>query len=230
MNIKKYLEESLVTPDLLTSSYCQFANYNGVAPVPKYEDSVYYDPYKPNNEQNKTLYKGEADFNKGNHLSLREMAFENYLVAIKTLLGDNPDLQNLFKKSYYQGQIDLQIETLVTLANSYIDKDAKKIKYDDVEFSKMAKVYPNLAKIEPFMPSVIYYVALRQGWDLKYPNEYSLSSNKPNSRTIETPLKNEEIEYNSSYKINDKDMLMSIGGRFGINYEKYTKKDILYSL
>ena len=145
MNIKKYLEESLVTPDLLTSSYCQFAIYNGVGPVPKYEDSVYYDSFNPDSKQNKYLYEGEVNANKGKHLSLREMAFENYLMAIKNLLGNNPDLKNPFKKSYYQGQIDLQIETLVTLANSYINKDAKKIKYDDVEFNKMAKVYPNLA-------------------------------------------------------------------------------------
>lgn len=230
MNIKKYLEESLVTPDLLTSSYCQFAIYNGVGPVPKYEDSVYYDSFNPDSKQNKYLYEGEVNANKGKHLSLREMAFENYLMAIKNLLGNNPDLKNPFKKSYYQGQIDLQIETLVTLANSYINKDAKKIKYDDVEFNKMAKVYPSLAKIEPYMPSVIYYVALKQGWDLKYPNEYSLSSNKPFSGKIETPLNDEEIEYNPAYKVNDKDMIMSIGSRFGMNYGKYTKKDLFYSL
>ena len=221
MDIKKYLKESLVTPKLLTSSYCQFAIYNGYAPVPKYKDSVFYDEQNPNEKFNKLLYEGEADFNKGKKLTAQEIAFENYLVAIKTLLKDKVDLENNSSTKYNQGKIDFVIETLVNTANSYINKSKKKIQYNHDNFLDITKTMPEFAEIEPLMPSVVYYVALRQGWDLKYPE--ALTNYNKNGHIVR-PLENEEIEFSSSNKVTGKDMIQSIGGKTGINYEKFYKE------
>lgn len=212
MDIKRYMKDSLVTPELLQSYFVECGGYQGVAKHVSFEASVY---------NNKFVYecmKGDEIV----YLTPEQTAFGNYLKAIKLLsVGrDNKiDLRDKTKRDYNQGIINRNIEDLVLLASKYISKENHKISYDCQKFQDSVKdKFPDLAEIAPLMPYVLHYVALRQGYNLTYPHEIIKPFKKEDR--LKANL-NTEIYFSPRNKVTDADMLMAIGNHMHVNYEKF---------
>ena len=214
MDVKKYMRESLVTPELLLSYFVECGGYTGLAKKVSFEESIY---------DKKSTFEGMCN-RELVYLLPKEIAFGNYLKAIKLLvIGRNNmiDLRDSTKREYIQGLIDRNVADLFLLASRYISKDKHKITYDCKKFEDSVKDnFPDLAEIAPLMPYVIYYISLRQGFDLKYPQEVITPFDK--SEKLKSNL-NAEIVFHPQYKVTDESMLRAIGEHMHVDYDRFLK-------
>ena len=106
-------------------------------------------------------------YGKANGCTDEQTAFGNYLYAIELLSGtyDHPN------KVYAQGKIDMAKEVLEDIANACIDKENKKVNFNELDFiNRYGRGNGNLSSINSLIPYVIHYVALKQGLNFEYTN------------------------------------------------------------
>lgn len=106
-------------------------------------------------------------YGKANGCTDEQTAFGNYLYAIELLSGTY-DHTN---KVYAQGKIDMAKEVLEDIANACIDKENKKVNFNELDFiNRYGRGNGNLSSISSLIPYVIHYVALKQGLNFEYTN------------------------------------------------------------
>lgn len=106
-------------------------------------------------------------YGKANGCTDEQTAFGNYLYAIELLSGT----YNHPNKVYAQGKIDMAKEVLEDIANACIDKDNKKVNFNELDFiNRYRSGNGNLSSISGLIPYVIHYVALKQGLNFEYSN------------------------------------------------------------
>ena len=106
-------------------------------------------------------------YGKANGCTDEQTAFGNYLYAIELLSGtyDHPN------KVYAQGKIDMAKEVLEDIANACIEKENKKVNFNELDFiNRYGRGNGNLSSINSLIPYVIHYVALKQGLNFEYTN------------------------------------------------------------
>lgn len=194
--MSNYLNNSLVTPNLLASGMADCCDEKGR--LNQYvKDSMYnYNtPYERNYEV----------------LSFEETLFVHYLKAIKLFFGDKKKLSNPNLKKENQKKINEIIEFLLIESGNYIDTDKKTITFSEDKF--IAKNTDIPFEIAKEMPYVLGYIALKRGFRFEKPREFLSEDERENMNLF--------ISFNHLNKTTDSKMITSVGEKIGIPYQEF---------
>ncbi len=200
--IKNYISNSRVIPDLLLSPIPYCCDEKGEL-KDEIEGSIY---------NSDTYYQRNVD-----RLDFKETIFSHYLRAIRILFNGDEKLKSKDKiqQAINQERINCLIEFLLLETDKCL-KNYRKLEFNTEEF---AKNNPNLPKeFVKEMPYVVAYISLKRGYGIDYPAK--IFDEKSRNNLLSYVCKD---EYDKKTK--DVDLILSIGEKIGIPYDKFLKKD-----